>query len=115
VLTLGDAHLYLNHIEQAKEQLSRSPRALPVLRINPTVTDLFAFSYDDFLIEGYDPHPAIKAPDRGLGHAPLARGRDVAQSRDRPRQPAAVAAARRPGVLQAGDHGTSGDHGTAHV
>jgi thymidylate synthase len=60
--TLGDAHLYLNHVEQAKEQLKRMPRPLPVLRINPTVTDLFAFTYDDFIVEGYDPHPAIKAP-----------------------------------------------------
>jgi len=62
VHTLGDAHLYLNHLEQAKEQLMRSPRALPILRINPTVTDLFAFRYDDFIVEGYEPHPAIKAP-----------------------------------------------------
>src|SRR5436190_13660576 len=62
VHTLGDAHLYLNHLEQAKEQLMRSPRALPILRINPTVTDLFAFRYDDFIVEGHEPHPAIKAP-----------------------------------------------------
>jgi thymidylate synthase len=62
VHTLGDAHLYLNHVEQAKEQLARPPRPLPILRLNPTVTDLFAFRYDDFIIEGYDPHPAIRAP-----------------------------------------------------
>ena len=62
VHTLGDAHLYLNHVEQAKEQLARLPRQLPILRINPTVTDLFAFRFDDFLLEGYDPHPAIRAP-----------------------------------------------------
>jgi thymidylate synthase len=62
VHTLGDAHLYLNHLEQAKEQLTRIPRPLPMLRINPTVTDLFAFRYDDFIVEGYEPHPAIKAP-----------------------------------------------------
>jgi len=62
VHTLGDAHLYLNHLEQAEEQLLRSPRPLPVMRLNPTVTDLFAFRYDDFLLEGYEPHPAIKAP-----------------------------------------------------
>jgi thymidylate synthase len=62
VHTLGDAHLYLNHQEQAREQLARAPRALPVMRLNPAVTDLFAFRYEDFGLEGYDPHPAIKAP-----------------------------------------------------
>ena len=62
VHTLGDAHLYVNHLDQAREQLSRSPRALPSLRLNPTVTDIFAFRYEDIEILGYDPHPAIKAP-----------------------------------------------------
>ncbi|MHB8916256.1 MAG: thymidylate synthase, partial [Thiobacillus sp.] len=62
VHTLGDAHLYLNHLDQAREQLTRDPRALPHLRLNPDVTDLFAFKFDDFTLEGYDPHPAIKAP-----------------------------------------------------
>jgi thymidylate synthase len=62
VHTLGDAHLYLNHLEQAKEQLGRAPRALPVMRLNPEVKDLFAFRYEDFTVEGYDPHAAIKAP-----------------------------------------------------
>mgnify|MGYP003576335325 FL=1 len=62
VHTLGDAHLYSNHYEQAREQLSRAPRALPRLRLNPEVSDLFAFAYDDIAIEGYDPWPAIKAP-----------------------------------------------------
>lgn len=62
VHTLGDAHLYLNHIEQAKVQLSRDYRALPTMKINPHVTDLFAFKYEDFQLDGYDPHPAIKAP-----------------------------------------------------
>jgi thymidylate synthase len=60
--TLGDAHLYLNHLEQADEQLARAPRALPVLKLNPAVKDLFAFRYEDFTLEGYDPHPAIRAP-----------------------------------------------------
>ena len=60
--TLGDAHLYLNHLEQAREQLSRVPRGLPVVRLNPAVRDLFAFRFEDVTIEGYDPHPAIKAP-----------------------------------------------------
>jgi thymidylate synthase len=62
VHTLGDAHLYLNHLEQAREQLTRAPRPLPVMRLNPAVKDLFAFRYEDFTLEGYDPHPAIKAP-----------------------------------------------------
>ena len=62
VHTLGDAHIYRNHLEQVNLQLSREPRALPTLRLNPAVADLFAFKYDDFTLEGYDPHPAIKAP-----------------------------------------------------
>jgi len=62
VHTLGDAHLYSNHFEQAREQLARSPRALPRLTLNPAVRDLFEFRYEDIAIEGYDPHPAIKAP-----------------------------------------------------
>ena len=62
VHTLGDAHLYRNHFDQAHLQLSREPKPLPVMRINPDVTDLFAFTYEDFKLEGYDPHPAISAP-----------------------------------------------------
>ena len=61
VHTFGDVHLYKNHLEQAKLQLSRQPKALPKLKINPGVTDVFSFKYEDFMIEGYDPHPAIKA------------------------------------------------------
>jgi thymidylate synthase len=61
VHTLGDAHLYLNHLEQARLQLSRPPRPLPRMRLNPAATDLFAFRYEDFSLEGYDPHPHIKA------------------------------------------------------
>ena len=61
VHTLGDAHLYLNHLEQAREQLSREPRELPVMRLNPAKTSLFDFEYEDFELLGYDPHPAIKA------------------------------------------------------
>ncbi len=62
VHTLGDAHLYSNHLEQARLQLSRDTRALPKLRINPAVKDLFAFRFEDFTLEGYDPHPHIAAP-----------------------------------------------------
>ena len=59
--TLGDAHLYLNHLEQARLQLDRHPRPLPRMHINPAARDLFAFRYEDFTLEGYDPHPHIKA------------------------------------------------------
>jgi thymidylate synthase len=59
--SLGDAHLYLNHLEQARLQLSRTPKSLPRMRLNPAVKDLFAFRYEDFSLEGYDPHPHIKA------------------------------------------------------
>jgi thymidylate synthase len=62
VLTLGDAHLYLNHLEQAREQLSRAPRPFPRMRLNPEARDVFGFRYEDFALEGYEPHPAIKAP-----------------------------------------------------
>ncbi|CTQ68082.1 thymidylate synthase [Roseibium alexandrii] len=62
VHTLGDAHLYSNHFDQAREQLTRTPRALPEMKINPAVTDLFAFKYEDFELTGYDPHPHIAAP-----------------------------------------------------
>jgi len=61
VHTFGDAHLYLNHIEQAKLQLSRDFRPLPKLKINPEVKNIFDFKYEDFSITGYDPHPHIKA------------------------------------------------------
>ena len=61
VHSLGDAHLYSNHLEQARLQLTRPTRPLPVMKINPDVKDIFAFRYEDFVLEGYDPHPHIKA------------------------------------------------------
>lgn len=62
VHTFGDAHLYLNHLEQTELQLSRAPRAMPVMVLNPAVKNIFDFKYEDFNLQGYDPHPAIKAP-----------------------------------------------------
>ncbi len=62
VHTFGDAHLYLNHLEQADLQLSRTPHPLPRMQINPAVDDLFAFRFEDFELQDYDPHPHIKAP-----------------------------------------------------
>jgi thymidylate synthase len=62
VHTFGDLHLYQNHLEQARQQLAREPRALPQMRLNPAVTSIEGFRYEDFTLEGYDPHPAIKAP-----------------------------------------------------
>ena len=61
VHTFGDAHLYLNHLEQADEQLTRTPRALPRMELNPEVSSIFDFGYEDFELAGYDPHPAISA------------------------------------------------------
>ena len=62
VHALGDTHLYLNHLEQAREQLTRSPRKLPLMKLNPAIKNIFDFKYEDFTLEAYDPHPAIKAP-----------------------------------------------------
>jgi thymidylate synthase len=62
VHTFGDAHLYLNHLEQARTQLAREPRPLPTMRLNPSVKSIYEFQYEDFKLDGYDPHPAIKAP-----------------------------------------------------
>ncbi len=58
---MGDAHLYVNHLEQTHEQLKRTPYALPTMKINPDVKDIFEFKFEDFSLEGYDPHPHIKA------------------------------------------------------
>ena len=60
--TFGDAHIYMNHMEQVNLQLSREPRALPIMKINPEIKDIFGFRYEDFELTNYDPHPAIKAP-----------------------------------------------------
>ena len=60
--TLGDAHLYLNHLNQAREQLSRLPRALPLMKLNPSITNILDFTFTDFTLENYNPHPMIKAP-----------------------------------------------------
>jgi thymidylate synthase len=62
IWTGGDCHLYLNHLEQAKAQLAREPRSLPTMHLNPAVKDIFGFRFEDFAVDGYDPHPHIKAP-----------------------------------------------------
>jgi thymidylate synthase len=62
IVSLGDTHVYQNHFEQARLQLEREPRPLPTMRLNPAVKSLFDFSFDDFKLEGYDPHPRIIAP-----------------------------------------------------
>lgn len=59
--TFGDAHIYSNHMEQVKLQLSREPRALPTMKINPEIKDIFDFKFEDFILENYDPYPGIKA------------------------------------------------------
>ena len=60
--TLGDAHIYMNHMDQVNEQLSRQPKKLPQMNMNPLIKNIFDFKYDDFYLEGYDPYPLIKAP-----------------------------------------------------
>jgi thymidylate synthase len=60
--TFGDVHIYKNHMEQVSLQLARTPRSLPVMKLNPLVKDLFSFNYEDFTLENYNPYPAIKAP-----------------------------------------------------
>ncbi len=60
--TFGDVHIYNNHIEQVKTQLSRTPKALPIMKLNPEIRDIFNFKFEDFTLEGYEPYPAIKAP-----------------------------------------------------
>jgi thymidylate synthase len=62
VHTFGDLHLYANHLEQARLQLTREPRSLPKMKLNPAVTDIHKFQFEDFELAGYDPHPGIKAP-----------------------------------------------------
>ena len=62
VHTIGDAHLYLNHLEQAKLQLSREPKSLPTMEINPEIKNIDNFQFEDFKLSNYDPHPPIKAP-----------------------------------------------------
>ena len=62
VHTFGDLHLYANHVDQAREQLSRQPRPLPQMKLNPAVNDIDGFTFDDFELVNYDPHPPIKAP-----------------------------------------------------
>jgi thymidylate synthase len=61
VHTFGDAHLYMNHLEQARLQLSRAPKALPIMKLNPAVKDIFGFRFEDFTLQDYEPHPHIKA------------------------------------------------------
>ena len=62
IISLGDAHIYRNHLEQTRRQLTRAPRTLPQMRLNPSVKSVFDFCYEDFHLDGYDPHPGIKAP-----------------------------------------------------
>jgi thymidylate synthase len=62
VHTLGDAHLYINHLDQTQEQLSRQPRELPLMKLNPAVSNILDFKFADFTLENYNPHPTIRAP-----------------------------------------------------
>jgi hypothetical protein len=126
VHTFGDAHLYSNHFEQARLQLTRTPRPLPTMRLQPAVRDLFSFRFEDFVLEGYDPHPAHRGCGRRLSrqtHACAGAGSsrtlpdDLAdrcrcpQPRDWQGPAVALAPAGRPAEFSRNDSRQAGDHG----
>ena len=124
--TLGDAHLYDNHLEQARLQLTREPRPLPTMQIDPSVHSIFDFQFEHFRLENYQPHPHIAAPIAVVSCTADGRmqrcevisiiaARQCGKRRDRPRRPVALASVGRLAAVQAADDGPHDHHGPADV